>query len=113
MLAALFLAALMMRVDEGNADDDSQAHVSALLILVVLAVFVVLFFYIIKEVRSELRKDFKAIRSSTMAKSPKSQSPKEVALKVTDVQIDDYTSCGTPMDGNLTNDNHSSLGTTL
>ena len=59
----------MMRVDEGNADDDSQAHVSALLILVVLAVFVVLFFYIIKEVRSELRKDFKAIRSSTMVRS--------------------------------------------
>ena len=99
MLAALFLAALMMRVDEGNADDDSQAHVSALLILVVLAVFVVLFFYIIKEVRSELRKDFKAIRSSTMAKSPKSQSPKEVAA--------------INVNSNLTNDNHSSLGTTL
>ena len=99
MLAALFLAALMMRVDEGNADDDSQAHVSALLILVVLAVFVVLFFYIIKEVRSELRKDFKAIRSSTMAKSPKSQWPKEVApIKV---------------NSNLTNDNHSWLGTTF
>ena len=103
----------MMRVDEGNADGDSQAQVSALLVLVVLAVFVVLLFFIIKEVRSELRKDFEAIRSSTMAKSPNSQSPKEVALKVTDVQIDDYTSCGTPMDGNLTNDNHSSLGTTL
>ena len=127
MLAALFLAALMMRVDEGNADDDSQAHISALLILVVLAVFVVLFFYIIKEVRSELRKDFKAIRSSTMAKSPNSQSPKEVALKEisgkellrlmfpneTDVQIEDYTSRGISMDGNLTNDTHTSLGTTL
>ena len=110
---ALFLAALMMRVDEGNADGDSQAQVTALLVLVVSAVFVALLFFIIKEVRSELRKDFEAIRSSTMAKSPNSQSPKEVALKVTDVQIDDYTSCGTPMDGNLTNDNHSSLGTTL
>ena len=99
MLAALFLAALMMRVDEGNADGDSQAQVSALLVLVVLTVFVVLFFYIIKEVRSELRKDFKAIRSSTMAKSPKSQSPKEVApIKV---------------NSNLTNDNHSWLGTTF
>ena len=88
-----------MRVDEGNADGDSQAQVSALLVLVVLAVFVVLFFYIIKEVRSELRKDFKAIRSSTMAKSPKSQSPKEVApIKV---------------NSNLTNDNHSWLGTTF
>ena len=96
---ALFLAALMMRVDEGNADGDSQAQVSALLVLVVLAVFVVLLFYIIKEVRSELREDFEAIRSSTMAKSPKSQSPKEVApIKV---------------NSNLTNDNHSSLGTTL
>ena len=110
---ALFLAALMMRVDEGNADGDSQAQVTALLVLVVSAVFVALLFFIIKEVRSELRKDFEAIRRSTMAKSPNSQSPKEVALKVTDVQIDDYTSCGTPMDGNLTNDNHSSLGTTL
>ena len=89
----------MMRVDEGNADGDSQAQVSALLVLVVLAVFVVLLFYIIKEVRSELREDFEAIRSSTMAKSPKSQSPKEVApIKV---------------NSNLTNDNHSSLGTTL
>ena len=88
-----------MRVDEGNADGDSQAQVSALLVLVVLAVFVVLLFYIIKEVRSELREDFEAIRSSTMAKSPKSQSPKEVApIKV---------------NSNLTNDNHSSLGTTI
>ena len=88
-----------MRVDEGNADGDSQAQVSALLVLVVLTVFVVLLCFIIKEVRSELRKDFEAIRSSTMAKSPKSQSPKEVApIKV---------------NSNLTNDNHSSLGTTL
>ena len=96
---ALFLAALMMRVDEGNADGDSQAQVTALLVLVVSAVFVALLFFIIKEVRSELRKDFEAIRSSTMAKSPKSQSPKEVApIK---------------MNSNLTNDNHSSLGTTI
>ena len=96
---ALFLAAVMMRVDEGNADGDSQAQVSALLVLVVLAVFVVLLFYIIKEVRSELREDFEAIRSSTMAKSPKSQWPKEVApIKV---------------NSNLTNDNHSWLGTTF
>ena len=88
-----------MRVDEGNADGDSQAQVSALLVLVVSAVFVALLFFIIKEVRSELRKDFEAIRSSTMAKSPKSQSPKEVApIKV---------------NSNLTNDNHSSLGTTI
>ena len=96
---ALFLAALMMRVDEGNADGDSQAQVTALLVLVVSAVFVALLFFIIKEVRSELREDFEAIRSSTMAKSPKSQSPKEVApIKV---------------NSNLTNDNHSSLGTTI
>ena len=74
MLAALFLAALLMRVDEGNADGDSQAQVSALLVLVVLAVFVVLLFFIIKEVRSELRKDFEAIRESTMAKCRNSQS---------------------------------------
>ena len=99
MLVALFLAALMMRVDEGNADGDSQAQVTALLVLVVSAVFVALLFFIIKEVRSELRKDFETIRNSTMAKSPKSQSPKEVApIK---------------MNSNLTNDNHSSLGTTI
>ena len=99
MLAALFLAALMMRVDEGNADGDSQAQVSALLVLVVLAVFIALLYFIIKEVRSELRKDFKAIRSSTMAKSPQSPWPTEVApIKV---------------NSNLTNDNPSWLGTTF
>ena len=102
-----------MRVDEGNADGDSQAQVSALLVLVVLAVFVVLFFYIITEVRSELRKDFEAIRSSTMAKSPNLRSPKEVVLIRTNVQIDDYASCKTPMDGNLATDDHSLLGTTI
>ena len=88
-----------MRVEEGNADGDSEAEVSALLVLVMLAVFVVFLFFIIKNVRSELREDIEAIRSSTMAKSPKSQSPKEVApIK---------------MNSNLTNDNHSSLGTTI
>ena len=69
MLAALFLAALMMRVDEGNADGDSEAKVSALLVLVMLAVFVVFLFFIIKNVRSELREDIEAIRSSTMVRS--------------------------------------------
>ena len=66
---ALFLAALMMRVDEGNADGDSEAKVSALLVLVMLAVFVVFLFFIIKNVRSELREDIEAIRSSTMVRS--------------------------------------------
>ena len=58
-----------MRVDEGNADGDSEAKVSALLVLVMLAVFVVFLFFIIKNVRSELREDIEAIRSSTMVRS--------------------------------------------
>ena len=107
MLAALFLAALMMRVDEGNADDDSQAHVSALLILVVLAVFVVLFFYIIKEVRSELRKDFKAIRESTMAKCRNSQSVDRATNELAPIKL----KLGKNV--NLTNDSHSSMGSKL
>ena len=58
-----------MRVDEGNADGDSEAKISALLVLVMLAVFVVFLFFIIKNVRSELREDIEAIRSSTMVRS--------------------------------------------
>ena len=64
-----FLATLLVRVDEGNADGDSEAKVSALLVLVMLAVFVVFLFFIIKNVRSELREDIEAIRSSTMVRS--------------------------------------------
>ena len=65
----LFLATLLVRVDEGNADGDSEAKVSALLVLVMLAVFVVFLFFIIKNARSELREDIEAIRSSTMVRS--------------------------------------------
>ena len=104
MLAALFLAALMMRVDEGNADGDSQAQVSALLVLVVLAVFVVLLFFIIKEVRSELRKDFEAIRNSTMAKSRNSQSLDRATNELAPIKLK------LAKNENLTNDSHSSIG---
>ena len=102
---ALFLAALMMRVDEGNADGDSQAQVSALLILVVSAVFVALLFFIIKEVRSELRKDFKAIRESTMAKSRNSQSLDRATNELAPIKLK------LAKNVNLTNDSHSSIGT--
>ena len=104
MLAALFLAALMMRVDEGNADGDSQAQVTALLVLVVSAVFVALLFFIIKEVRSELRKDFETIRNSTMAKS-----------RERSVSLDRATKELAPIKAKLsnvylTNDSHTSIG---
>ena len=104
MLAALFLAALMMRVDEGNADGDSQAQLSALLVLVVSAVFVALLFFIIKEVRSELRKDFKAIRESTMAKCRNSQSVDRATNELAPIKLK------LAKNVNLTNDSHSSIG---
>ena len=100
---ALFLAALMMRVDEGNADGDSQAQVTALLVLVVSAVFVALLFFIIKEVRSELRKDFEAIRNSTMAKSRNSQSLDRATNELAPIQVK-------LKKVNLTNDSHSVPG---
>ena len=104
MLAALFLAALMMRVDEGNADGDSQAQVSALLVLVVLTVFVVLLCFIIKEVRSELRKDFEAIRESTMASSSNSQSLDRATNELAPIKLK------LAKNVNLTNDSHSVPG---
>ena len=104
MLAALFLAALMMRVDEGNADGDSQAQLSALLVLVVSAVFVALLFFIIKEVRSELRKDFEAIRNSTMAKSRNSQSLDRATNELAPIKLK------LAKNVNLTNDSHSVPG---
>ena len=100
---ALFLAALMMRVDEGNADGDSQAQVSALLVLVVSAVFVALLFFIIKEVRSELRKDFEAIRESTMTSSSNSQSLDRATNELAPIQVK-------LKKVNLTNDSHSVPG---
>tara|TARA_B100000524_G_scaffold220089_1_gene115952 strand:- start:78 stop:401 length:324 start_codon:yes stop_codon:yes gene_type:complete len=104
VLVALFLAALMMRVDEGNADGDSQAQVTALLVLVVSAVFVALLFFIIKEVRSELRKDFKAIRESTMAKSRNSQSLDRATNELAPIKLK------LAKNVNLTNDSHSVPG---
>ena len=101
---ALFLAALMMRVDEGNADGDSQAQVTALLVLVVSAVFVALLFFIIKEVRSELRKDFKAIRESTMAKYRNSQSVDRATNELAPIKLK------LAKNVNLTNDSHSVPG---
>ena len=94
----------MMRVDEGNADGDSQAQVSALLVLVVLAVFLVLLLFIIKEVRSELRKDFKAIRESTMAKSRNSQSVDRATNELAPIKLK------LAKNVNLTNDSHSVPG---
>ena len=101
---ALFLAALMMRVDEGNADGDSQAQVTALLVLVVSAVFVALLFFIIKEVRSELRKDFETIQNSTMAKSRNSQSLDRATNELAPIKLK------LAKNVNLTNDSHSVPG---
>ena len=101
---APFLAAVMMRVDEGNADGDSQAQVTALLVLVVSAVFVALLFFIIKEVRSELRKDFEAIRNSTMAKSRNSQSLDRATNELAPIKLK------LAKNVNLTNDSHSVPG---
>ena len=97
MLAALFLAALMIRVDEDNADGDSQAQVSALLVLVVSAVFVALLFFIIKEVRSELRKDFKAIRERSVSLDRATKELAPIKAKLGE-------------NVNLTNDSHSVPG---
>ena len=94
---ALFLAALMMRVDEGNADGDSQAQVSALLVLVVSAVFVALLFFMIKEVRSELRKDFKAIRERSVSLDRATKELAPIKAKLGE-------------NVNLTNDSHSVPG---
>ena len=93
-----------MRVDEGNADGDSQAQLSALLVLVVSAVFVALLFFIIKEVRSELRKDFKAIRESTMAKCRNSQSVDRATNELAPIKLK------LAKNVNLTNDSHSVPG---
>ena len=97
MLAALFLAALMIRVDEDNADGDSQAQVSALLVLVVSAVFVALLFFMIKEVRSELRKDFKAIRERSVSLDRATKELAPIKAKLGE-------------NVNLTNDSHSVPG---
>ena len=94
-----------MRVDEGNADGDSQAQLSALLVLVVSAVFVALLFFIIKEVRSELRKDFEAIRNSTMAKSRNSQSLDRATNELAPIKLK-----LAKKNVNLTNDSHSVPG---
>ena len=94
----------MVRVDEGNDDGDSQAQISALLILVVLTAFVILFLFIVKEIRNELLNDTRDIQSITMAKSPTLKSSlfsKEGSPKASDVQIKDNTVRGSSMDGSM------------
>ena len=76
VLAAMFLAALMIRVDESNeGDETAQAQMSGLLITVIVIPFLVMLWYIIKEFRSELNKDVEAIQR--MSSRPPSKSSAE------------------------------------
>ena len=58
----MFLAALMIRVDESNEDERAQAQMSGLLITVIVIPFLVMVWYIVKEFRSELNKDVEGIQ---------------------------------------------------
>ena len=66
VLAAMFLAALMIRVDTSSESvNNAQAQMSGLLITVVLCAFIVLFWFVVKEFRNELNKDKAAVRRAT------------------------------------------------
>ena len=83
VLAALFLAALMIRVDMSDDDGTEQAKMSALLILVVVIAFVALFYFVLKEFRKQLKKDTEVLkRFSSNINLPHEQKP-----KVEDVQV--------------------------
>ena len=64
VLVAMFLAALMKRVQAMNESDEAQTKISILLIAVVSVSFVVLSAFIVKEFRNELKKDEKVARQS-------------------------------------------------
>ena len=83
----MFLAALMIRVDESNEGDErAQAQMSGLLITVIVVPFLVMVWYIIKGFRSELNKDAEAIRNTT-------------ARFWSNVELPDGQGSGTPIDG--------------
>ena len=110
VLMAMFLAALMARVQAMDQSDEAQTKISILLIAVVSVTFVVLSAFIVKEFRNELKKDEKVARQSmsllkatvtgtttTTTKAPETDLPK-----------------GTPMDAEEeTKGGEGSVGTTL
>lgn len=113
VLVAMFLAALMKRVQAMNESNEAQTKISILLIAVVSVSFVVLSAFIVKEFRNELKKDEKVARQSmsllkatvtgktttptTTTKPPKTELPK-----------------GSPMDGEEeAKGGEESLGSTL
>jgi hypothetical protein len=62
VLASMFLAALMARVQAMDESSESQEKIGILLILVVLSAFGVLFWFIVKEVRNEVQKGSEIVR---------------------------------------------------
>ena len=89
----MFLAALMIRVDESNEGDErAQAQMSGLLITVVLIPFVVMLWFIVKEFRNELK-----------AEGDDRQQPATARLS-SNVNLPEGQGMGTPMDGDETVD---------
>ena len=88
----MFLAALMIRVDESNEGDErAQAQMSGLLITVVVTPFLVMLWFIVKEFRNELNKDVEALRRTNARLS-------------SNVNLPEGQGMGTPMDGDETVD---------
>ena len=121
VLASMFLAALMIRVQATNEGSEAQAKMSALLILVALSAFVVLFWFIVKEFRNELKKDEKALRqslgvaASIMEKKPPKIKPgKGTSLDDKKTTLKSKPGKGTPMDGKKVKEKKDDpLGSTL
>lgn len=126
----MFLAALIIRVDESNeGDETAQAQMSGLLITVIVIPFLVMVWYIVKEFRSELNRDMEAIRSTTARLSSNVELPEGSATPIDDVEmiqgdIENVKNVqlppegpavgkGTPMDGNEAPADKLLLGTTL
>ena len=87
----MFLAALMIRVDESNEGDErAQAQMSGLLITVVVIPFVVMLWFIVKEFRNELK-----------AEGDDRQQPAMARLS-SNVKLPEGQGMGTPMDGDET-----------
>ena len=88
---AMFLAALMIRVDECNeGDEQAQAQMSGLLITVVVIPFLVMLWFIVKEFRNELK-----------AEGGDRQQPATARLS-SNVNLPEGQGMGMPMDGDET-----------
>lgn len=101
MLVALFLAAVVMRIDEDYADDDRQPQVNGMLIAVVLVAFVVLIYFITKEIHLELSKDVAAIQHTTKTSPPNRKLPQKAASPpLLDMHINHDVYVGSSLDHN-------------